>query len=118
MEIRIDGDLWYKGPVFLAAVSNGRYFGGSMMIAPRAAMDDGLFDIVLIKALSRREVTQHIGKIYRGEHMKLTQVDMARGRHVRIRTPDQASLEMDGEQPGALDATFSIVDERIPFLVP
>lgn len=45
-EMRI-GDARFEGSTFATAVCNGRQAGGGMMLAPDAAIDDGMFDIVL-----------------------------------------------------------------------
>lgn len=118
LTIEVDGRAWYEGPAFLASVSNGQYFGGSMRIAPEARMDDNLFDVVLIQAMTRREVVRHIGKVYQGAHVLLPQVRMTRGRSVRIRSAEPVPLEMDGEHTGSLDAFFEVVDRGIRFLLP
>ena len=118
LEISIDGNSWYSGPAFLVAVSNGKYFGGSMKIAPHAKMTDGMFDIVLIKSLTRIEVIRNIGKIYAGEHLGLRQIVSTRGKSVRITSHHPVPIEMDGEQPGTVEAHFEIVSKGVNFLIP
>ena len=118
IRVEVDGSLWFVGQAFLVAIANGRYFGGSMQIAPLAKPDDGLFDIVLITALTRREVLRHIGKIYSGKHISLSQVRSIRGRNVRITSQEQVPLELDGEQPGTLEAEFTMIGGGIRFLLP
>ncbi len=118
MSIQVDGATLYEGPVFFAAVANGRFFGGKMMIAPHAEPADSLFDVVLVTRFSRLDVLRHIGRIYKGTHLSLPQVKWGRGRRVVIRCAAEAPLEMDGEQPGALDASFEIQPGAVPFLLP
>lgn len=118
IRIEVDGDHWYSGNAFLVTVANGRFFGGSMQIAPLAQINDNLFDIVLITALSRLEVVKYIGRIYSGAHLSLPQVKTTRGQSVRITSEEQVPLELDGEQPGTLDAEFTIIENGINFLMP
>lgn len=54
--IWIDGECLYEGDLLVAAVMNGRYLGGGMHIAPTAAIDDGLLDLVVIPAVSTAEL--------------------------------------------------------------
>lgn len=114
--VTVDGREIYQGPSLLAVVANGRFFGGGMMIAPQARIDDGILDVIVVRAMTRRSVIRKIGTIYRGTHLALPEVIYAQGREVRISSPERVLLEMDGEQPGILDATFRIVRQGIPFL--
>jgi YegS/Rv2252/BmrU family lipid kinase len=118
MQITVDGKPWYRGPVFFAAACNGIYFGGGMKVAPEACPDDGLFDLILVKYFTRRDVIHHISKIYRGEHLALAQVRCIKCRRVEISSESTVPLEMDGEQPGNLPGTIRIIPGGIPFLVP
>jgi YegS/Rv2252/BmrU family lipid kinase len=98
--------------LYLLAVANGGYFGGGMHIAPEAAIDDGLFDVVLLGDLSRLEALQLGARIYRGEHTGLPKVRTARARSVRAEPVDRSAkvlLDVDGETPGKLPATWSVL---------
>jgi diacylglycerol kinase (ATP) len=117
LEVTVDGKQVYEGPTLLVAVANGKYFGGSMMIAPMADPQDGEFDVVVVSAMSRLKVLKKIGKIYRGEHLAEPEVHVYRGMEVRINSVgEEVLLEMDGEQPGRLAADFSISRHTVPFL--
>jgi YegS/Rv2252/BmrU family lipid kinase len=117
LQVTVDGKPVYEGPTLLVAVANGRYFGGSMMIAPMADVQDGEFDVVVVSAMSRRTVLKKIGKIYRGEHLAEPEVHVHRGAEVRISSVgEEVLLEMDGEQPGRLAADFRISRHTVPFL--
>ena len=100
-------------------VANGRYFGGSMKVAPDAEMDDGQFDIVIAQGRGLGFFARHGRSIYSGEHVKLKEVQVERCAKVRaIPTSSDAILvELDGEQPGALPALFEIVTAAINVLV-
>ena len=117
LQVTVDGQQVYEGPTLLVAVANGKYFGGSMMIAPMADLQDGEFDVVVVSAMSRLKVLKKIGKIYRGEHLAEPEVHVYRGMEVRINAVgEEVLLEMDGEQPGRLAADFSISRHTVPFL--
>ena len=118
MSVDVDGARLYEGPVLLAAVANGRFFGGGMMIAPEAEPADALFDVVVVGGLSRPEVIRHVGKLYTGRHLVLPQVRCRKGRTVIMRCAARAPIELDGEQPGTLDATFEMDPGSVPFVLP
>jgi diacylglycerol kinase family enzyme len=118
MRISVDGEPWYCGPVFFAAVCNGRFFGGGMKVAPEADMTDGLFDLILVKYFTRRDVIRHIPKVYRGEHLALAQVRSVRCRRAEFSSAEAVPIEMDGEQPGFLSVSVAVRKEAIRFVLP
>ena len=44
--------------MFDVIVANGRYFGGGMKMAPSAEPDDGLFDVVTIGDVTKRDLVR------------------------------------------------------------
>ena len=99
-----------------AAVCNGQFFGGGMRMAPHAEPDDGLFDVIIVADISMFGLLQRIHSIYKGEHLKYDEVTELRGRKV-VATPapgaGEVLLDVDGEAPGRLPATFEIVPKAI-----
>lgn len=92
------------------AVANGRFFGGGMHIAPRAVIDDGLFDVIGLE-MAVRDSLALTGHIYAGTHIGRRGVSSERAKVVRaepVRDSDHVLLDVDGEAPGRLPATFSI----------
>ncbi len=116
VEVTVDGRPFFDGPALLVVVANGRFFGGSMMIAPHARVDDGLLDIIVVRGMGRRDILEKIGRLYRGEHLDLPEVTWTRGEEVRLRSPQRVLLEMDGELPGTLEASFRVVKGGLPLL--
>jgi YegS/Rv2252/BmrU family lipid kinase len=105
--LRVDGRTLYEGPLTLAAVANGRYFGGGMQIAPHARPDDGLFDVVWIEGRSMAWLLRHLPKLYTGAHLRVAGVGSARGRVIELEPIGGATplrIEIDGEPLGALPA--------------
>lgn len=97
--------------VLNVAVANGRYFGGGMQVAPDAEIDDGLFDVVGLEMDVRRSIALTT-EIYRGAHLKREGTWCERARKVYaepVNPNDSVLLDVDGEAPGALPATFEIV---------
>ena len=57
--------------VNIVAVANGRYFGGSMKIAPAAMLNDSLFDLVISDDLRLKDFLKHHKKLYAGSTSRL-----------------------------------------------
>ena len=96
-------------------VANGRFFGGGMKIAPTAEVDDGLFDVVLIKGGSRLSALMGIPALYRGTHLSRGDVEFMRGREVKITPLDDRPLlfDLEGEQIGRAPATLTCIPKAI-----
>lgn len=120
VRLTIDDATPWEGDVTVVAVANAQFFGGGMWIAPEAKPDDGLFDCVTVGGGGLGFWVKHGLKVYAGKHMALPGVSMSRCRRVRaepVRADEKVLVEIDGEQPGHLPATFEIVPGAIPLLV-
>ena len=102
-------------------IANSRYFGGGMMIAPRAKINDGLFDVVNIGDLGTAKILLNAYSIYSGTHEKIPEVKSTRATKVEISAVDPSKtilLETDGELPGKLPATYEIIPNALRVRVP
>jgi len=118
VEIQLDDMPVIKQRILLCAVANGRFFGGGMMIAPNAEIDDGLFDVVIIGESSKLQLFRRMPKIYSGAHLSNPGVEVYRAKRVVARSPERVLLDVDGEQPGKIDSTFEIVPSALRVRVP
>jgi YegS/Rv2252/BmrU family lipid kinase len=94
------------------AVANGRFFGGGMEVAPDATLDDGRFDVITLGPMSMADLLLRGHRIYKGTHLSLPQVSAARARRVEAQPVDPGErilLDVDGEVPGMLPATFELL---------
>jgi diacylglycerol kinase (ATP) len=102
------------------AVANGRYFGGGMCVAPDAELDDGFFDVVAIGDVSRSKMIFGSHRLYRGTHLSMEEVSHRRARTVRAEPigSEPVELDVDGETPGILPATFRVLPRALDVVVP
>jgi YegS/Rv2252/BmrU family lipid kinase len=110
--LSIDGGERVRRRVRLVAVGNGRFFGGGMKFCPDAHLDDGALQLVTVGDLSRGEVVANLGRLFAGTHLELDDVDGARVTRVVAEPAEPDALipiELDGETPGHLPATFEIL---------
>lgn len=97
-------------------VANARYFGGGMKIAPDAKLTDGKFDVVGVGDLSAVKLFTSAPRVYTGSHLSMPEVSHALARKISVRPADreaELALEVDGELPGRLPATFQIIPEAL-----
>lgn len=120
VRLRVDDSFEEELVINTIAVANGRYFGGSMKVAPNALLDDGLFHVVVLGDITLRDFLRYSGRIYRGTHLKLPEVRELRGARVVI-TPVSAGpvlIDLDGEQPGRLPVTYSLLPKALKLYAP
>jgi YegS/Rv2252/BmrU family lipid kinase len=113
-------DKAVESTISTVAVANGRYFGGGMKVAPEAELADGKFDVVALAEMGLRKSLLFSRHIYKGSHLGLDSVSSRRANKVHAESLDgqEVLLDMDGEVPGALPATFTILPEALRFIVP
>jgi len=95
--------------VFSVAVANGRFFGGGMQVAPNADLRDGLFDIVIMGDLTMGEKLTEMPKIYKAGHLGHPKIEFYRGRKLTATSAETVLLDVDGEAPGKLPTTFTLL---------
>ena len=80
-----------------------------MHAAPQAELDDGLLDLLMLKEISVAKFLWHLPKIYKGTHLKIPEVYFQKVRKFNALSSEQVILDIDGESPGYLEATFEIL---------
>jgi YegS/Rv2252/BmrU family lipid kinase len=97
-------------------VANAQYFGGGMKIAPDAKLNDGKFDVVSIGDIGTLKILTNAPRLYAGSHLSMDNVDHVLAKKIVARPADKGTevlLEVDGELPGRLPATFQIVPNAL-----
>jgi diacylglycerol kinase family enzyme len=120
VRLRVDDVFDEEIVINTVAVANGRFFGGSMMIAPHALLDDGFFDVVVLGDIGLVTFLRYSGKIYKGRHIGLPEIRELRGRVVEA-TPlgrEPVLIDLDGEQPGRLPVRYGVLPSAIKLLAP
>jgi YegS/Rv2252/BmrU family lipid kinase len=99
-------------------VANGQYLGGGMHICPQALPDDGLFDVLLIGDITKRDLVLTMPRIYRGTHLPHPKAELLRGAVVSVDSDDPIPVQLDGEQPGTTPVRFEVVPRALRLRVP
>ena len=117
VRVRVDGEE-HAGRMHDVIVANGRFLGGGMMMFPEAEPDDGLFDVLLIGDLTKRDLVLTLPKTYRGTHLPHPKATLLRGAVVEVETPEPLPVELDGEQPGTTPVRFEVLPRALRLHVP
>ncbi len=116
--VAIDG-IGYDGHYNTVSVHNMELWGGDLMVAPGAAFDDGLLDVIRWGDLGRRKVLAAVrGQQNGGVHLDMEGIDRHPARGVALSSPKRSRLDLDGELGGFLPARITIVPGALRVLAP
>jgi YegS/Rv2252/BmrU family lipid kinase len=121
VQLVFDGGDRVEATINTVAIANGRYFGGAMMVAPNAELDDGQFDVIAMGDFGFGDLLKSGRRLYQGTHLTMDKVTARRARVVEAEPIDPGAvieLDVDGENPGRLPARFEIVPAALWLVVP
>ncbi|HSP71490.1 MAG TPA: diacylglycerol kinase family protein [Gaiellaceae bacterium] len=118
-ELTVDVDgVRRSGLMHEVVVANGAFLGGGLHMCPEADPGDGLFDVLLIGHLTKRDLALTLPKAYKGKHLPHPKAELLRGRVVSVDAVQALPVQLDGEQPGTTPARFEIVPGALKLRVP
>jgi len=104
---RFAGDGFeYEGEFLMFAVGLTRSTGGGTMVTPMASATDGLLDLCVIGAMSRRDFARMVLRVKRGEHLGEDGVQYVQVRAVTIDSREPIPVNVDGEMSNANRLTY------------
>ena len=118
VRITLDESPAIEARIAVVAAANGRYFGGGMMIAPQAELDDGMLDLVIFRSAAKLTLIKDMRLLFTGSHVNHPAVTILRGRKIMVEPSgdpslNAAQLDIDGESPGSIPATFEVLPKAI-----
>jgi diacylglycerol kinase (ATP) len=114
--LTLDGQV-IETKAVLVALGNGVSLGGGMKITPDAQLDDGLFDVLLVKPLSRFSFLRIFPRVFAGTHVTDPRVRIERAKKVRIEAEGIVAYA-DGERIAPLPIDVEIVPGALRVLAP
>jgi len=82
----------------LIAIANGRSYGGGMLVCPHAKLDDGLFDVMILKPVNKLEFLKVFPRVFSGSHITHPAVEIFRTKKITL-AADAIAYD-DGERIG------------------
>jgi len=93
-KIQIDDQILDQD-VMLLSVANGECYGGGMRICPGASNSDGVFDILVVRPVSKLVLLTIFPKVFKGNHIPHPKIDFYQGRKIKL--SGDALAYADGE---------------------
>ena len=115
IELCIDGETLIREGIFVE-VANSTFTGTTFLMAPKAKLDDGLLDIVLLNSVSRLRLLRLFTRIYDGSHIHYPEVEYFQAKSIRIVEERPQRLIPDGEILGRSPVEFECLPGAIDFL--
>lgn len=116
IKVSVDDKPYYDGLAHNVFVCNGKYSGGGMLWAPNAKLDDGLFDVLLAKDLTRAELLTLGPRLYSGTISKARGIQTTVASKVSIECNSSVWVELDGETYPSKKSQYSILNQTLDVL--
>jgi diacylglycerol kinase (ATP) len=96
--VRVAGESEFdRRPCLFLSFNNSKFTGGTMMIAPTAATDDGLIDFVRWGPIGRAGLVRNLGGLYDGTHVQHPLAESRKTPRVEFDLDSPIDVMVDGE---------------------
>ncbi len=96
----------------VVAIGNGARFGGGMLLAPGAEIDDGMLDLVAVRDTPPLRRARSLLVAARGRHLGLSYVEHRTASSFELRFDAAPTFEVDGELVQADRETLTVRCEK------
>lgn len=97
LHVEIDETPLTPRKYLLVLAANGTGFGGIFKLTPKAKVDDGLLDVLLVEDIPKHTFLSNIPRAIIGKHLRLKQVHYYTSKKVTIKSHTQVPCHIDGE---------------------
>lgn len=96
--LQVDGEPEIdRRPCLFLTFSNSKYTGGTMMIAPRAEVDDGFIEFVRWGPIGRVGLIRNLPTLYDGTHINHPLAERRRAKQIDFHLDAPVDVMVDGE---------------------
>ena len=103
---------------YTVAAANSKAYGGGMIAAPNAELDDGLLDVGVTGNVSKLRFVRGLSQIFKGEHLETLEVRVWRAARVRIEADRPFTVYADGDPIAELPATVCVLPRALSVIAP
>lgn len=106
----------YNG--YSVSAANSKAYGGGMYLAPNAVLDDGLFDLVIVKRFPKRRFLAALPKIFKGSHLRIPEVEVSRARVIDVDADRPLKVYADGDEVAQTPVRLQILPKALKVILP
>ncbi|WP_018130811.1 diacylglycerol kinase [Effusibacillus pohliae] len=107
----------FSGKAMLCLICNSHRVGGFEKLAPEAKLDDGLFDVIIVKHTKIPDVIRLATQALRGDHVHNERVLYFQADWLKVSSNEHVDLNLDGEYGGLLPKEFRVLKHHLQVLV-
>jgi len=104
--------------IMLFLVANSNSVGGFRNLVPTAELNDGKFDVLIVKSMPISDFIRLAGSVLIGEHISDPRVMIFKTSWLKVHSAEHAQVNLDGELGGVLPGEFRIIPKQIEIIVP
>ncbi len=98
---------------------NSKAYGGGMLAAPDAMLDDGLLEVIVLESIGKLAfLTKILPNVFKGTHVNQPSVHVFRAHEVSISCDRPFTMYADGDPIGELPLTVRAIAAAVTVLVP
>jgi diacylglycerol kinase (ATP) len=95
--LRVDGGEVDRRPCLFLTFNNSKFTGGTMMIAPKAAVNDGLIEYVRWGPIGRLGLIRNLPTLYDGTHIQHPLAERREAKRIDFHFDAAVDVMVDGE---------------------
>lgn len=99
-------------------VANGAFAAGGLQVAPRARMDDGLLDVVLVEDGTPLDLATISAEFFLGDYLEDDRVTFLRTRKLTVEAEPELRFLADGESLTGQPFEFEAVADALQVVIP
>jgi diacylglycerol kinase (ATP) len=115
--IVVDGKA-VRQRALLMVISNVQLYGGSVMVAPQAQLDDGYLDVYVFKGSNTFDAARQLINVFAGKHLQDPSIEAYRARTISIRADKPLPLQVDGEPWGYTPVDIDVLPRVLRVIMP
>ncbi|MDY2987378.1 MAG: diacylglycerol kinase family lipid kinase [Peptoniphilus sp.] len=116
-KLKVESEEYSAEEDVLAFVCANSISVGGFELAPKATVDDGYIDVMIVKDLDLSELPMLIGNFTKGKHIEHEKVIYFQTKEVKLSTDADVTVDVDGEKAQKLPLTFNVLEKAIKLII-
>lgn len=117
--MQLDDAIPIELEAHFVVVCNGQQYGHGARIAPKAAFDDGMFDVVAVPRITASRLARHGWRLFHGSLAQVPGVVTGRAARVQLSQERPLTIHLDGEvMPAEPSRIFEVRPGSLRVMMP